>query len=202
MHAGWEQEAVVRTREGHPEAFAELVHRFDGPIHHAVFRIVGDHDRADDITQQAFISAYEHLGGFDIRRRFFSWIYRIALNEALNARRRGWRQCALGDLEPEAAEPSPEDCLLTREREDRVRRVLRGLPAKYQVLVTLRYYLEFPYGEIADTLGLPETTVKARLHMARGLLRRAWMREEADERKATPAAGGVARSRQAMARSA
>ena len=183
MQKGWEQEAVVRTREGHADAFAPLFDRFDGPIHHAVFRIVGDHDRADDITQQAFVSAFEHLAGFDVRRRFFSWIYRIALNEALNAHRRGRRQCALGDLDPPAAEPSPEDDLVTREREDRVRRILKGLPTKYRVLVTLRYYLEFPYEDIASAVNLPATTVKARLHTARRLLRRAWLREEQDEKQ-------------------
>jgi len=183
MHTGWEQEAVRRTRQGQSEAYAELVDRFDSPIHNAVFRIVGDHDRADDITQQAFVAAYEHLACFDPRHRFFSWVYRIALNRALNAQRRRRGYHPLEELDVPTAAPTPEEAVLATERAVEVRAVLDGIPAKYRVLLTLRYYLGMPYEKIALALDLPVTTVKSRLHTARALAREGWLgRERADRR--------------------
>ena len=175
---GWDQTTAEKARQGLPGAYAQLVHRYSAPIRHSVLRIVGDREHAQDITQQAFLSAYEHLAEFDARHRFFSWVYRIAVNEALNASRLRWRRCPLESIDLPTPGPSPEENLMAREQLEGMRDALRGLPAKYRIVLDLRYDRDLSYAEIARTLSLPATTVKSRLHTARRLLRREWERRE------------------------
>ena len=80
---------VARAASGDTSAFEVLVTRYEGVLFRVAFRMLGDYDDARDATQSAFIKAYQKLGTFDPRFRFFSWIYRILLNECLNARRTG-----------------------------------------------------------------------------------------------------------------
>ena len=174
----WERDTVALAREGRPGAYAKLVHCYTEPIGHAVQKIVRDQDRASDVTQQAFVSAYEHLDSYDPRHRFFSWIYRIALNEALNAARRSRRCCRLDGMEMPDPDPSPEELLIARERAAGLRRALKELPGKYQHLVILRYFLDLPYADIACILDLPVTTVKSRLHYGRRALKKHFGLEE------------------------
>lgn len=178
---GWEQNAVAAARQGQPGAYASLVERYATPIRHSVQRIVGDDDGARDVTQQAFVSAYEHLADYDPRHRFFSWVYRIALNEALNVNRRDRHRLPLGGLDPPAPGPSPEEALLSREQAEGIHSALGTLPLKYRILVALRYFLDFSYAEIAGILDLPATTVKSRLYTARRLMRSEWERRERQE---------------------
>lgn len=176
--AGWEQDAVRQARLGRPGAYARLMVRYAAPVRHAVLAIVRDDDLARDLTQQAFIAAWEHLDRYDPRHRFFSWVYRIALNLALNAVRDGRRTCTMDGLDPPSGAPSPEERLLARERSERMRRALGSLPAAQRILLALHYDLDLGCAEIGRILGLPATTVKARLHAARGRLRRQWRRQE------------------------
>lgn len=171
---GWDQTTTERARQGRPGAYGDLVRRYAGPIRRSVARIVGDREQARDITQQAFLSAYEHLDEFDPRHRFFSWVFRIALNEALNDVRPRWRRCDLESVELAAAGPSPEENLMAREQLEAMRDALADLPPKYRRLLELRYDGDLSYAEIARILALPVTTVKSRLHTARRLLRTAW----------------------------
>jgi len=174
----WDQDAVAGAREGRAGAYARLVDRYTPPIRLAVYRIVRDHDQADDLTQQAFVSAWEHLDRFDANHRFFSWIYRIAVNRALNAARDGWRERSLEGLDPPSDAPDPEQRLLARERRAEVRTALATLPPRQRVLLALRYDLGLGCGEITRILDLPPPTVKARLHAARARLRRELVRRE------------------------
>jgi len=175
---GWEQEAVQGALEGRPGAYARLVNRYTGPVRSYVYRIVGDHEISREITHQAFVAAFENLDSWDPERRFFSWICRIAHNLAVSQVRQRRRTQPLEGLDLPAAGPSPEDRLADRERDEGIRRALRGVPLKYRLLLNLRYYLDLPYADIARILDLPTTTVKSRLHMARGLLRREWEQQE------------------------
>jgi len=174
----WDEDAVAGAREGRPGAYARLVARYTPPVRQAVYRIVQDHDRADDLTQQAFVAAWEHLDRFDSRHRFFSWIYRIAVNGALNAARDDRRERTLDGFDPPSDAPDPEQRLLARERLAELRAALATLPARQRVLLALRYDLGLGCGEITRILDLPPQTVKSRLHAARARLRRELARPE------------------------
>jgi RNA polymerase sigma-70 factor, ECF subfamily len=168
-----EQDAdlVARCLRGEVEAFEPLVLRYQRALFNVAWRMLGSREDARDVVQGAFVKAWEKLGTFDPRYRFFSWIYRIVVNESLNARgRRRPTDPLLADV---AAPGSPEDDLRARERTDRLQAALLGLAEADRQVIVLRHFAELSYAEIGDTLGLAEKTVKSRLHEARQRLGRA-----------------------------
>lgn len=156
---------VERTAAGEAAAFEVLVHRYERVLFSVALRMLGDYDDARDATQAAFVKAYRRIGGFDRRFRFFSWMYRILLNECLNTKR-GRR--LYEPLDPDlAAGGGPLEALEAGERRRRVQRALMALPVEYREVVVLRHFAELSYDGIAATLGVPAKTVKSRLYTAR-----------------------------------
>jgi RNA polymerase sigma-70 factor, ECF subfamily len=156
---------VERCRNGETAAFEPIVERYQRLLFTVALRTLGDYDEAADAAQNAFVKAYEKLHTFDRSRRFFSWIYRILLNECLNLRR---DRHPHEPLTPElAAVDSPVDLLETAERKRRVQAAVRALPIEQREVIVLRHFTELSYEEIADVLQIPAKTVKSRLHSAR-----------------------------------
>jgi RNA polymerase sigma-70 factor (ECF subfamily) len=156
---------VQRCLEGDQAAYEPIVRRYQRVLFNVALRMLGDYAAADDATQNAFISAYRKLASFDPNRRFFSWIYRILVNECLNDRR------SRRPFEPIWADAamvgSPADDLETSERRRAVQTAIRDLPPDYREVVVLRHFGGLSYDEIADAVGVPAKTVKSRLHTAR-----------------------------------
>jgi len=161
---------VQRVLSGDRKAYAEFIKKYERPIFNSVLRVVGDHDRAASITQQAFVAAYEKLESYDPTRRFYNWLFAIARNACLNTIKHEKNNQILGDDLP-AGDPSPEDRLLQGEETGQVHRALASLVYEYRILLVLRHYLDQSYAEMAVTVNLPESTVRSRLHRARSLLR-------------------------------
>ena len=156
---------VARTMAGETEAFEVLVSRHQRVLFRVALRMLGDYADAADATQSAFIKAYERLGSFDPRFRFFSWIYRILVNECLNARRSRKPHEEPG---PElASESTPFEAAATAELRVRVQRALLALPMESRQVVVLRHFGGLSYDEIAEAVGVPSKTVKSRLYSAR-----------------------------------
>lgn len=156
---------VARCMAGDQAAFGNLVDRYQHLLFTVAIRIVGDYDEASDATQNAFVKAYRKLDTFDPGRRFFSWIYRILLNECLTRRR---DKRASEPLTPDVARVgSPADLLEAKERRARVKTAILALRPAYREVVVLRYFGELSYDDIADAVGVPVKTVKSRLHTAR-----------------------------------
>jgi len=162
---------VARCLRGEVEAFEPLVARYQRVLYNAAYRLLGDREDARDVAQGAFVKAYEKLASFDTRYRFFSWIYRIVVNEALNARSRRRPDSPLvADLPGRGA--GVEDALASRERKDCVQAALLRLSSDDREVIVLRHFADLSYAEIGETLGVPEKTVKSRLHEARQRLGR------------------------------
>jgi RNA polymerase sigma-70 factor (ECF subfamily) len=157
---------VGRCLGGDTGAFESIVKRYQRVLFTVAFRTLGDRDEASDATQDAFVKAFQHLATFDRTRRFFSWIYRILVNECLNARR---DRRAHEPLPPglETGEESPADALETAERRRRVQAAILALPIEYRTVVVLRHFSGLSYEEIGEVLRLPAKTVKSRLHTAK-----------------------------------
>jgi RNA polymerase sigma-70 factor (ECF subfamily) len=156
---------VARSAAGEAEAFEVLVTRYQRVLFSVALRILGDYADAGDATQAAFIKAFERLGTFDPRYRFFSWVYRILVNECLNARRgRRPHEPIAADLK---ADGTPFESMESAERRRLVQRALLELPMDLRQVVVLRHFGELSYDEIAATLGVPSKTVKSRLYSAR-----------------------------------
>ena len=164
---------VERCREGDGSAFAVLVRRYHRPIYNAAFRVLGNVDDAADITQVVFMRVTERLDEFDSRYKFFSWIYRIALNESLNLARRHGREEPLDD-EAEIAgarDAEPEWNLAQSQLAERVQKALMGMNGDDRAVLTLRHFSDCSYREMSAILGVAEKTVKSRLFSARRRLR-------------------------------
>jgi RNA polymerase sigma-70 factor, ECF subfamily len=165
-----DREVILRCRKGDIEAFGELVEKYQRSLYTVVYRLVRDSSDADDITQTAFIKAYENLSRYKTEYPFFSWIHRIAVNEALNILRKRRRNTALTDTY-ETTEDDPETDYVRNELQQQVDRALERLTPESQVIIVLRHFGELSYAEIGEILDIPEKTVKSRLFSARQSLR-------------------------------
>jgi RNA polymerase sigma-70 factor (ECF subfamily) len=128
------------------------------------YRLTGDQEDARDIAQNAFLRAYERLDSYDPDRKFFSWIYKIAVNESLNFRR---ARKAHEPLERALPMPVPVDPVDRIETADRIQTAIMALSPEHRELIVLKYFVELSYDEISDVVGIPEKTVKSRLFSAR-----------------------------------
>ena len=170
-------ELVGRCVRGDPEAFEPLVARYQRVLFNVALRMVNDYEDARDVTQNAFVKAYEKLDTYDAHYKFFSWIYRIMMNEALNLLK---RRRARDPLDPDLPSPSnPQAEVEAREVSRRVQAAVLTLPVDSREVVILRHFVELSYEEMSDILSLPEKTVKSRLFTARRRLAQVLLEEGA-----------------------
>ena len=156
---------VARSLEGDAAAFEVLVERYQRVLYTVAYRMLGNPDDARDAIQTAFVRAYERLATFDADHRFFSWIYRIVINECLNLIRARRPEEALTPAL--AAVGSPFDTAASHERRAQVQAALLQLSPDYRAVVVLRHFAGLSYDEMAAALGVPSKTIKSRLHTAR-----------------------------------
>ena len=164
---------VQRFRNGDRAAFTELVVRYQRPIYNAAFWVLRKAEDANDVTQVVFLRVAERLDEFDSQYKFFSWIYRIAVNESLNLLRRNGREEALDDEIdlPGAESTNPEWLAGEAELTKQIQSALMSMKTNDRIVLTLRHFSECSYQEIAQILDLDEKTVKSRLFEARHRLR-------------------------------
>ena len=157
---------VRETLGGKLRAFEELVDRYQHQVYNVAFRITGDAADAEDVAQSAFLKAFEKLSQFNPKFKFFSWLYRIAVNEALNSEKRRHHHDVL-----EESEVAGEEIDEQVDRDGIVQRCIQRLPPDQRTVVILRHFEDLSYEEISRTLRLPLKTVKSRLFSARTVLR-------------------------------
>jgi RNA polymerase sigma-70 factor (ECF subfamily) len=161
---------VGRCLEGEIRAFEPLVARYERVLFNVALRMLGDREDARDAAQTAFVRAFERLGSYDRRYKFFSWLYRILVNECLNVRRARREQV---ELDPALrSSDSPYRSAQAVERAARVQGALAQLSTDHREVVVLRYFADLSYEDIAEAIGVPEKTVKSRLFEARRRLGR------------------------------
>jgi len=185
-----EDDDLDRARRGDRDSFGRLVRRHQRRVYAAALHILGNHADADDATQEVFVRAYRGLAGFDGRADFFTWLYRITVNTALNALRSGKRGVALQQRSgaeaahvggrPEALGQGPRSPLQQAEDVGEVGRVLDAvaqLSPALRVTIVLATIEELPHKQIAEILEIPEGTVAWRVNEARRLLKLRLMTE-------------------------
>ena len=173
MERDHDQALVEGCRNGDRAAFAALVVRYQQPVYNAAYRVLGNAEDAADIAQAVFLKVAERLQEYDPRFKFFSWLYRIAINESLNLLRRNGREEPLDEEMdiPGADNANPEWQLGEAQVSRRVQGALMRMRAEDRVMIALRHFSECSYREIAAILELDERTVKSRLYEARSRLR-------------------------------
>jgi RNA polymerase sigma-70 factor (ECF subfamily) len=174
---------VAAVRKGQLDAFSQVVRRYQDRLFNMILRLMGDYEEAADLTQQAFLKAYESLDGFRGDSSFYTWLYRIGVNVTLDARKRrarspevsaesfpsgddndgnGTRFDAVASVADDPAQRS-----LAIEREQAVAAAIKTLDEMHRSVLVLRDIEGMDYDEIASVLGIPRGTVKSRLHRAR-----------------------------------
>ncbi len=134
------------------------------------YRMLNNCEDARDITQNVFLKAFRNLEGFDPKHKFFSWIYRIALNESINLRnsRRVPREV---DERVADGHPLPDDLLCSTELSREIQSALMSMEPNQRAVIVLRHFHHCSYYDIGQILDIPEKTVKSRLFTARNQLR-------------------------------
>jgi RNA polymerase sigma-70 factor (ECF subfamily) len=160
---------VRASRQGCRESFERLIIRYEKAIFNAAYRTLHDHEDAKDVTQIVFLKAYESLESFDPKHRFFSWIYRIALNESINLCKSRRRFEAAEHIREE--QNTPEKILSRAELGVVIQAALMSVAFEYRVVIVLRHFNDCSYEEMSEILEIPQKTVKSRLFTARALLR-------------------------------
>ena len=144
--------------------------QYEKPVFNAAYRMLNNREDASDVTQTVFLKVYENFDSFDPSRRFFSWVYRITLNESIN-----WlsKQKRLEPLQHETADDSksPEQEVDSAQLSTAVQAALMTIKADYRSVVILKHFLGCSYMEISEVLEIPEKTVRSRLYSARQLLK-------------------------------
>jgi len=174
-----DEELVAAFQSGDIAAFDVLVQRWDRRIQGLIFRLIGHHDEARDLSQEAFLKAYRALGTFKSESRFSSWLYQIALNATRDRLRRRRRRTdvSLEEMEDGAPEslrdgrPSALDLVESSDLSRLVSAAMATLPDEQREVVILKEYEGLTFPEIAETLDLPLSTVKTRLYRGLGQLR-------------------------------
>jgi RNA polymerase sigma-70 factor (ECF subfamily) len=174
---------VTRALAGDERAYSELLARYRARVFGLALRMVQNADDASDIAQDAFVRAFQSLPSFDRSKSFGAWIARITANLCIDHYRR--KRLALvsldatvdserGERQREFPDKNPiaDEILSFDESKQRMDAILESLPPRYRMVVLLRYKEDLAYEEIAETLGIPLGTVKARLHRAHQLLKR------------------------------
>ncbi len=171
---------VARWQGGDAGAFEALVLRHQGPVYRLLRRMLGSREEAEDVAQEAFLSLHRHGHRFRGDARFSTFVYRVAANAALNRRRslgrRRARERQLAGHQAAGTDlPStprdPEDAASGAEVQVEVQRALLELPPDLRIASILYDIEGVPYAEVARVLGIPEGTVKSRIHRARKALR-------------------------------
>jgi RNA polymerase sigma-70 factor (ECF subfamily) len=174
-----DEELVAAFQSGDIAAFDQLVHRWDRKIQGVIYRLVGNHEEARDVSQEAFLKAYRALGTFKKEARFSSWLYQIAVNATRDRLRRRRRRVdvSLEDVE-ESAEgalrdggPSAFELVESTDLSRAVAAAMAALTDEQREVVILKEYEGLTFPEIAEALDVPLSTVKTRLYRGLGQLR-------------------------------
>ena len=167
--------------KGDLSAFEELVNRYKNLVFSIVYRILGQYQESEDITQDVFLSVYQKLYQFDFDKKFRPWIQRIAVNASITALRKRKKIINLSfdeglgkDIDPyiPAHIPDPQSEYEKQELKMEINQALLEINDGYRMLILLRYQLDLDNSEIAQILGVSRENIEVRLHRARKALRR------------------------------
>jgi RNA polymerase sigma-70 factor (ECF subfamily) len=172
-----DEDLLLAFRGGRPDALGVLVARWEAPLFRFVSRLVDRPDDARDVCQETFLRILDKAEAFRDGARFSTWMYQIALNLCRDQtrRKRRWGRLVVGPTAadddapkehaaPENRDTSPAVALEDTERRSAVRDALSGLPREQREVLLLKEYEGLKFREIADVLGVPESTVKSRMY--------------------------------------
>jgi RNA polymerase sigma-70 factor (ECF subfamily) len=183
-----DDDALTRARDGDRACYEVLMRRYNQRVYRVVRAILRDDSEVEDVMQETYLAAFCHLGSFESRARFSTWLIRIAINRALDRLRRNRRWQAFDPSSEHAAAHAighpdagaarnPEQQVGARELDRLLEDAIAALPTRYRAAYVLRELEGLETADAAECLGIPAATVKTRVHRARRLLREALRRD-------------------------
>lgn len=178
---------IADCLEGRPAAFGELVRRYQDRLYNTVYRLLDNAEDAQDVVQDAFLSAYQSLDSFKGDAQFFTWLYRIAVNAAISLKRKQRLAISIeaGRTREGAVEPldtsdfsRPGQALEKAEQGRRIQDALNRLSPEHRMVLVLKEMDGLKYEDMAKILEVPIGTIRSRLHRARLELRELLQRDE------------------------
>ena len=175
-----DQSLIDQTLAGRREAFGLLVERYQHRLYHGLLHALGSPEDAQDVAQDAFVNAFEKLASFKGQAAFYSWLFRIALNAGISAKRKTRRMTVSVEARREASglEPTddnasnePSHAMHVSDRQRLVRQALSELSEEFRTALVLKEMDGMSYEEIATVVEVPLGTVRSRIHRARLELR-------------------------------
>lgn len=169
-----QENIIARARRGDADAFEQLVVAYRDQVFRLALRMCGNEADADEVAQEAFLSAWKALPNFRGDSRFSTWLYQLTSHAAIDLMRREKRQIAAEDIAEVSAPdpgPSPQQQAERSETRQAVRDAMGQLSPEYRQIVVLRFLQELSYEEIGAVLKLPPGTVKSRLNRAKAQLK-------------------------------
>lgn len=165
-------------------AFEELVNRYKKSVFTIVYRIIGQYQEAEDITQEVFLIVYEKLYQFDVGKKFAPWIHRIAVNTTITALRKKKKvvnvmfdETYIQDNVTGSDLDDPQVIFERNELSSFINEVIMELPENYRIIIALRYQMDYSNGEIAEVLGISKENVEVKVHRARKAMRNLYMKK-------------------------
>lgn len=159
-----------------PYAYREIERRYQKKLFTYLYHLVGNREETEDILQNVFVKVYNNIKSFDTKRKFSSWIYRIAHNEAINFLKKrnkrrfiSWEDiiASKDKLETSSEEKTPVENWISKEVREEVQGALDRLPRKYKEVLVLRYFLDKSYEDIGEILKKPVNTVGTLINRAK-----------------------------------
>lgn len=174
-----DNELIKEITTTSPDRYSQVIERYQGKLFAYLYRLIGEKEEAEDLLQDVFIKAYKNLRSYDTNRKFSSWIYRIAHNEAVNhIKRKSLKKfislenvtSSKDKLESSSPEDNAETAWIRKETSKEVEEAVNRLPMKYRQVLFLRFYSDKSYEEISEILGKPVNTVGTLIKRAKGKL--------------------------------
>lgn len=169
-----DERLIAKVQEGDLYSFDHLVKKYQRKIYFLAYRMLKNHDAADDIAQETFINAYSSIKSFKLGYSFYTWLYRICMNLSINYLKRqkfvipeSQFEEEVSPLEKKTNSEDPLSLLVEKEQERKIEQAIDSLPPKYKAVFILRVYEDLSYEEIAQTLKISLGTVMSRLFRAR-----------------------------------
>ncbi len=178
-----EPEVISQVQKGNQEAFTKLVELYQRPVYNLCYRMLGNPEEAEDISQETFLKVYKNANRYDSSRPFTTWILSVAAHLCIDQLRK--RRMTLISMdanpnyEPVDVNPGPDSIFFRREEQRRVQSLLQTLNPQDRAAVVMYYWYDFSYDEIAHNLSMTSSAVKSRLHRARIALAQTWSKQNA-----------------------
>ncbi|MCK4428023.1 MAG: sigma-70 family RNA polymerase sigma factor [candidate division Zixibacteria bacterium] len=169
-----DERLIAKAQEGDLYSFDLLVKKYQKKIYTLAYRMMKNHDAANDMAQETFINAYSSIKSFKLGYSFYTWLYRICMNLTINCLKRQKFMISesqfeeeTSPLEKETESEDPLSLLVQKEQERKIEQAIDSLPPKYKAVFILKVHEDLSYEEIAQTLKISLGTVMSRLFRAR-----------------------------------